>query len=54
MLEQLTSSQVSEWMVYNRLDPIGEWRADYRIAVLCSTIANIGNSVIYEIGRAHV
>ena len=32
-------------MAYDDLEPIGEWRADYRIAMLCSLVMNIAQSV---------
>jgi len=40
-LDQLTSKQISEWEVYDRIDPIGTWRDDFRIAKLESLIVNI-------------
>lgn len=40
-MDQLTSAQLSEWEAYDRLDPIGTWRDDYRMAVLDSLIVNI-------------
>jgi hypothetical protein len=44
-LGQLTSSQLSEWEAYDRLDPIGSWREDYRLAYITSVITNIATSV---------
>lgn len=44
MNEQLTARQITEWEVYNRLDPIGEDRADFRMAVITSTIMNVALS----------
>lgn len=41
MLNQLTSSQLSEWEAYNSIDPVGEWRRDYMIASMMALIANI-------------
>lgn len=40
-MEVLTSEQVSEWEAYDRLDPIGEWREDFRMASLQTTIFNL-------------
>ena len=40
-MDQLTSKQISEWEAYDRIDPIGEWRNDFRIAKLESLITNI-------------
>ncbi len=50
MLDQLTSVQLSEWESYNRLDPIGTWRDDIRIAALSSLIANIVKTLYPEKG----
>jgi hypothetical protein len=44
-LDILTSKQVSEWLAYDRLDPIGEYRNDSRFAIVCSTITNIARSI---------
>lgn len=44
MLEELTSSQITEWLAYNELEPIGEWRGDFRIAILCSVIVNLAGA----------
>jgi hypothetical protein len=40
-LDQLTSKQISEWEAYDRIDPIGSWREDFRGAKLESLITNI-------------
>lgn len=40
-MDQLTSEQLSEWEAYDRLDPIGAGREDYRWANLLSTITNL-------------
>lgn len=45
MLDQLTSKQLSEWEAYDRLDPIGSWREDFRMAYLSSLITNLTISV---------
>lgn len=45
MLSQLTLEQLQEWEAYNAIDPIGEWREDYRIAKLESMVMNIALSV---------
>lgn len=44
MLDQLTSAQLSEWEAFNRLEPVGEFRRDYRIATLTSIIYNFASS----------
>lgn len=45
MLDELTSTQLSEWEVYDRLEPIGEWRADFRMAYLSCIITNIARKI---------
>jgi hypothetical protein len=37
--------QLSEWEAYDRLDPIGTWRDDFRMAYLSSLITNLTISV---------
>lgn len=41
LLEQLTSSQLSEWEAFDRIDPIGDWRDEYHFSFLASLITNI-------------
>lgn len=41
MLENLTSEQITEWKAYDEIDPIGEWRADYRMAYLAALYMNV-------------
>lgn len=36
----MSSREFSEWMAFFSLQPYGEWREDYRMAVLASLIAN--------------
>ncbi len=40
-MDKLTSRQISEWEAYDRIDPIGEWRAEFREARLEALITNI-------------
>jgi DNA-directed RNA polymerase specialized sigma24 family protein len=40
-LEQLTSSQLAEWEEYSKIDPIGEWRDDFKFAYMASIITNL-------------
>jgi len=44
-LDQLSSPQLSEWEAYDRLEPIGEWRADFRTATLISAVVNLAKSI---------
>ena len=39
-MNELTSSQLSEWEAYDRIDPIGEWRNHFRFADLEALIIN--------------
>jgi len=41
----LTSAQLSEWEAYDKLDPVGEWRGDFRMAYLSSIVTNLVISV---------
>ena len=41
----MTSEQLSEWEAYDRLDPIGTWREDFRMAYMASLITNIARSI---------
>lgn len=36
----MTSYQISEWEAYDRIDPIGTWRDDFRMAFIASVITN--------------
>lgn len=40
MLQRLTSRELAEYMAYDRLEPIGEARADLRAGILASTFVN--------------
>ncbi len=44
-MDHLNSVQLSEWEAYDRLDPIGTWREDFRMAYLSSLITNLTISV---------
>lgn len=41
LLEDLTAFQLAEWEAFDKLDPIGSFRDDYRAAHICSTNTNI-------------
>jgi hypothetical protein len=45
LLGELTSWQISEWEAYDKLDPIGTWRDDFRFACLSSMITNLAISI---------
>jgi hypothetical protein len=37
----MSSREFSEWMAYFQLQPFGEWRGDFRMAVLAAQITNV-------------
>jgi hypothetical protein len=49
-LDQLTSVQISEWEAYNKIDPIGTWRDDFRFAKLTALLQNIVSTLYAEKG----
>lgn len=40
----MTAAQLGEWEAFNTLEPVGEYRRDYRIAALTAMVYNIANS----------
>ena len=44
-MDELTSSQISEWEAYDRIDPISKWRDEWGIASLSSLIANLARQI---------
>jgi len=51
LLKDLTSSQVTEWLAYDELDPVGKWRDELMIASLESLIVNIVRQLYPPKGR---
>lgn len=51
MLDKLTGYELAEWEAYDRIDPIGTWRDDFRGAKLESLILNIVNQLYAEKGK---
>ena len=47
-MDQLTSKQISEWEAFDRIDPIGKWREDFRFAKLESLLINIVNQLYHD------
>jgi len=41
MLARMGSKELSEWMAYYRLEPLGELRGDVQMSILAATMANI-------------
>lgn len=38
--EKVSRREFRQWVAYNEIEPIGEWRQDMRIAMLCCLVAN--------------
>jgi hypothetical protein len=53
-LDQLTGPQIAEWEAYNKIDPIGEWRNDFRGAKLESLIINIVQQLYAKKGHSPI
>jgi hypothetical protein len=53
-LDELTSSQLSEWEAYDRLEPIGTHWQEYRESYLCSFLTNVVRQRYPEEGRPPV
>jgi hypothetical protein len=49
-LDKLTAYELAEWEAYDRIDPIGTWRDDFRGAKLESLILNIVNQLYAKKG----
>jgi len=43
--------QLLEWEAYDRLDPIGTWREDFRMACLASVISNLAIRINTKNGK---
>ena len=41
LLGSMGSRELSEWMAYERVEPWGESRADLRMGIISSTLANV-------------
>ena len=41
MLRSIDSDELTDWIAYDQMDPIGETRADIRTGLVCSTFANV-------------
>lgn len=44
-MEKLTSSQLAEWYAFDRLDPIGKARDDFRISYLATIVTNLAIAI---------
>lgn len=45
MLKELTAQQALEWQIYDKLDPVGDWREDFRMGKQASVITNLFRAV---------
>lgn len=41
LLNEISSRELTEWLAYNEIEPIGEGRADLRAGIIASTMAEI-------------
>jgi hypothetical protein len=39
--QRIDSAEFAEWIAYHRIEPFGEFRADYRFAALCDIICKM-------------
>jgi len=39
--QRIDSAEFAEWIAYHRIDPFGEFRDDYRFAMLCDVICKM-------------
>ena len=51
LLDQLSSSEISEWIAYNRIEPIDSNTIGW--ATLCSVVSNIAISIYGKEGRKY-
>jgi hypothetical protein len=40
-LDHLSSYQLSEWEAFDKLDPIGSWREDFRMSFIAAVLTNL-------------
>jgi hypothetical protein len=40
LLAEVDSRELTEWMAYNALDPLGDERGDFQAAIIAATVAN--------------
>jgi len=44
LLKFLTASQLEEWVLFDRLEPIGQERNDIMLGMVCANLTNIYNT----------
>ncbi|CAK0237767.1 Uncharacterised protein [Burkholderia pseudomallei] len=42
LLANLDSEELTEWVAFDRMEPMGEFRADLRAGIIAATVANYG------------
>lgn len=45
MLDEITSDELSEWEAFDRIEGIGDWKEDYRLAFLSSLFVNVNRRI---------
>ena len=53
-LDSITSAQLAEWEAYDRIEPIGGYRQDYRFAQICYLIFDLAQSIYGKKGQRRV
>lgn len=51
LLDELTSQQITEWLAYNEIEPIGDWVHELRFARLMALITNIFTKIFGKKGN---
>jgi hypothetical protein len=51
LLSELSASELTDYMAFDRIEPFGEVRADLRAGIVASTVANHGMSPPKEAAR---
>jgi len=41
LLDRLTSEELTEWMIYDSMEPIGQHRLDYGFGIIAALLANV-------------
>jgi hypothetical protein len=41
LLDRIDSHELTEWIAFDAIDPIGAWRMDYQFGLLCALQANM-------------
>ena len=54
MLRRMSSSLFTEWMAYDRLDPIGQQRGDVQAAIVATAADNAGRNVVASLSGKRI